>query len=143
MELYEGCSSCLLYTSNVQVEYPYLKEIDSCSLRCCLFNLDDAFKRYYKKQGSYPKFKSKYNSRRFYRTNCISSSYKDKTYQSIEVNLKKDIIKLPKLDVYKRQIVDGEGVRTVVWTQGCPHHCPGCHNASTWDFDGDVYKRQV
>ena len=33
-------------------------------------------------------------------------------------------------------IVDGEGVRTVVWTQGCPHHCPGCHNASTWDFDG-------
>ena len=35
-------------------------------------------------------------------------------------------------------IVDGEGVRTVVWTQGCPHHCPGCHNASTWDFDGGV-----
>lgn len=32
-------------------------------------------------------------------------------------------------------IVDGEGVRTVVWTQGCPHHCPGCHNASTWNFD--------
>lgn len=32
-------------------------------------------------------------------------------------------------------IVDGEGIRTVVWTQGCPHHCPGCHNASTWDFD--------
>lgn len=32
-------------------------------------------------------------------------------------------------------IVDGEGVRTVIWTQGCPHHCPGCHNASTWDFD--------
>lgn len=32
-------------------------------------------------------------------------------------------------------IVDGEGIRTVVWTQGCPHHCLGCHNASTWDFD--------
>ena len=32
-------------------------------------------------------------------------------------------------------IVDGEGVRTVIWTQGCPHHCPGCHNASTWNFD--------
>ena len=32
-------------------------------------------------------------------------------------------------------IVDGEGLRTVVWTQGCPHHCPGCHNASTWDFN--------
>ena len=32
-------------------------------------------------------------------------------------------------------IVDGEGVRTVVWTKGCPHHCPGCHNASNWDFN--------
>ncbi len=33
-------------------------------------------------------------------------------------------------------IVDGEGIRTVVWTQGCPHGCKGCHNPSTHDFDG-------
>lgn len=92
-----ACFDVIKDLKNLQAEYPYLKEVDSCSLRCSLFNLDDAFKRYYKKQGSYPKFKSKYNSRRCYRTNCISSSYKDKTYQSIEVNLKKDIIKLPKL----------------------------------------------
>lgn len=96
-----SCFDMIKDLKNLQVEYPYLKEIDSCSLRCCLFNLDDAFKRYYKKQGSYPKFKSKYNSRRCYRTNCISSSYKDKTYQSIEVDLKKDIIKLPKLKEVK------------------------------------------
>src|SRR5699024_8929502 len=74
-----------------------LKEVDSCSLRCSLFNLDDAFKRWYKGQGEYPKFKGKYNSKRSYRTNCISSTYKDKTYQSIEVDLKRHIIKLPKL----------------------------------------------
>ncbi len=33
-------------------------------------------------------------------------------------------------------IVDGPGLRTVLWTQGCAHHCPGCQNARTWDFDG-------
>ena len=32
-------------------------------------------------------------------------------------------------------IVDGEGIRTVLWTQGCPHHCPGCHNPDTHNFD--------
>ena len=32
-------------------------------------------------------------------------------------------------------IVDGAGIRTVIWTQGCGHHCPGCHNPETHDFD--------
>ena len=35
-------------------------------------------------------------------------------------------------------LVNGEGVRYVVFTQGCGHHCPGCHNPETWDFDGGV-----
>lgn len=33
-------------------------------------------------------------------------------------------------------IVDGEGIRTVLWTQGCSHHCKGCHNPGTHAFDG-------
>ena len=33
-------------------------------------------------------------------------------------------------------VVDGYGVRTVVWTQGCSHNCPFCHNPSTHDFLG-------
>lgn len=33
-------------------------------------------------------------------------------------------------------IVDGEGLRAVVWIQGCPHDCPGCHNPQTHAFDG-------
>ena len=92
-----SCFDMIKDLKNFQVERPYLKEVDSCSLRCSLFNLDDAFKRWYKGQEEYPKFKGKYNSKRSYRTNCISSTYKDKTYQSIEVDLKRHIIKLPKL----------------------------------------------
>lgn len=32
--------------------------------------------------------------------------------------------------------VNGEGSRYVVFTQGCPHHCPGCQNPETWDTTG-------
>ena len=33
-------------------------------------------------------------------------------------------------------IVDGPGLRCVVFVQGCPHHCPGCQNPQTWPFEG-------
>lgn len=31
---------------------------------------------------------------------------------------------------------DGPGFRTSIYCQGCGHHCPGCHNSQTWDFNG-------
>ena len=39
-------------------------------------------------------------------------------------------------DLQTDSIVDGKGIRTVIWTQGCSHNCPGCHNPNTHSFDG-------
>ncbi|MBC8536184.1 anaerobic ribonucleoside-triphosphate reductase activating protein [Feifania hominis] len=47
-------------------------------------------------------------------------------------------------------IVDGPGMRFTLFTQGCPHHCPGCHNPQTHDPDagslmsvGEIWQRIV
>ena len=44
--------------------------------------------------------------------------------------------KLRLAGVIRESIVDGPGIRMTVFTQGCPHHCKGCHNEQTWDFEG-------
>ena len=78
------------------VEYPFLKEVDSCSLRNSIFNLEDSYKNFFSKRSGYPVFKNKF-SKRSYRTTCIKSSYKGNNYSNIEVDLKNKKIKLPKL----------------------------------------------
>jgi anaerobic ribonucleoside-triphosphate reductase activating protein len=41
----------------------------------------------------------------------------------------------------KDDIVDcDDGICVSLWMQGCPHHCKGCHNPETWDFNGGIEK---
>lgn len=38
--------------------------------------------------------------------------------------------------IERESIVDGPGIRTVIFCQGCLKHCEGCHNPETWDLSG-------
>ena len=83
-----------------QEEYSWLKEIDSCILRTTLEDLDNSYKRYYKKQSERPKYKRK-GFKESFRTNCNRSEYQGNSSASIRVDLEKRTIKLPKLDEIK------------------------------------------
>lgn len=32
-------------------------------------------------------------------------------------------------------INNGDGMRATIWFSGCSHHCEGCHNKHTWDYN--------
>ena len=38
--------------------------------------------------------------------------------------------------VIPESIMDGSGIRTTIFFQGCSHACPGCHNPQTWSLTG-------
>lgn len=44
-------------------------------------------------------------------------------------------MKLRISDIIQDSIVDGKGIRLTVFTQGCPHNCPQCHNPQTHSFE--------
>ena len=82
------------------LDYPFLKEVDSMALRCSIFNLEDSYENYFSKRSAYPSFKNKF-SKQSYRTNCITSVYKNKKYSNIEIDIKEKMIKVPKLGLVK------------------------------------------
>jgi anaerobic ribonucleoside-triphosphate reductase activating protein len=46
----------------------------------------------------------------------------------------RDLLKIA--DILVESVVDGKGLRTVIFFQGCPDHCEGCHNAKLLPFEG-------
>lgn len=41
-------------------------------------------------------------------------------------------------NITKDDMLNGDGLRVVLWVAGCSHGCPGCHNPVTWDVSGGL-----
>jgi len=41
-------------------------------------------------------------------------------------------------NITKADMLNGDGLRVVLWVAGCSHRCGGCHNPVTWDIQGGV-----
>ncbi len=41
-------------------------------------------------------------------------------------------------NITKDDMLNGDGLRVVLWVAGCSHACPGCHNPVTWDPEGGL-----
>lgn len=80
----------------LKIEYPWLKEVDKFSLTNSIFNLNEAYKRYFNKLSNRPVYKSKRYSRNSYTTNF--------TNNNIEIG--EDYIKLPKVKKLKLRYID-------------------------------------
>lgn len=117
---------------NLIKENSWLSEVDSCLLRCSIFNLEDSFKRYSKNLGNYPKFKSKNKTKPSYRTNNITSTYKGKIYNSISIDLEKRIVNIPKIKEVKirgyRNIkeINGRIINATIYKEASKYYISIC-----------------
>lgn len=41
-------------------------------------------------------------------------------------------------NITKDDMLNGDGLRVVLWVAGCEHHCNGCQNPITWDINGGI-----
>lgn len=70
-------------------DYEWLKEVDKWSLNNAIFNMNSAYQMFFKKNFGFPKFKSKHNNKKSYKTNFSNNN--------IEISFEENKIKLPKL----------------------------------------------
>lgn len=88
---------CNNYKNQVlKKEYEWLKEVDKFALENAIYNMDNAYQKFFKEHAGYPKFKSKKNNKKSYTTNI--------TGNNIEVSFDKNRIKLPKLKWVKAKL---------------------------------------
>jgi putative transposase len=83
--------ACCLDLTLLKKEAEWLKEVDKFSLQNSLRNLDAAYQKFFKEHSGYPKFKSKHDNRKSYRT----------TFTNNNIEFKEGYIKLPKLGLVK------------------------------------------
>ncbi|MCM1087620.1 MAG: anaerobic ribonucleoside-triphosphate reductase activating protein [Muribaculaceae bacterium] len=48
------------------------------------------------------------------------------------------VIKMRYHNITKDDMLNGDGLRVVLWVAGCSHCCKDCHNPLTWDPDGGI-----
>ena len=80
----------------LKVQYEWLREVDKFALTNSIYDLDNAYKKFFREHTGYPKFKSKHNSHQSYKTNYTTGN--------IAVNFDENTIKLPKLGRVKAKI---------------------------------------
>lgn len=80
-------------------EYVWLKEVDKFALNNTVFNVCDAYERFFKYHTGFPKFKSKKDNRKSYKTNFSNNN--------VEINFNTNQIKLPKLKWIKAKLHRG------------------------------------
>ena len=88
---------CNNYCNHVlKSKYIWLKEVDKFALTNSIYNMDNAYKKFFKEHAGYPKYKSKHNNHKSYTTNYTNGN--------IEIDYDNNKIKLPKLKYVKAKI---------------------------------------
>lgn len=119
--------ACCLDLALLKKETEWLKEVDKWSLQNSLRNLDAAYQKFFKEHSRFPKFKSKHDNRKSYRT----------TFTNNNIEFKEGHIKLPKLGLVKfrnKQIPQGRILNaTISQVPSGKYYCSICCTDVTID----------